>query len=578
MNETVKDYFLKPLIPKQRQYEALRAYYVEGITQKEAAERFGYTLLTFQTIVKNFKSGTLVFFPIMKKGPKERRTPKEIRDKIVYWRKKNLSSIEIQEKLKDFDIPVGVRTIERILKDEGFEKLPRRTSKERGLTEARTQIPEKSRQLDFDKLTDASFDCQVAGVYLFIPFIIKSELDKLINQSSLPETEQLSKLNNVLSILALKLIGQERLCQIINYSFDRGFGLFAGLNVLPKPTAISTYSYLIDKKTVMDFQEGYVSHLNKLNPQYYNGKTVNLDFHTIPHYGENPPLDYNWVGSKNKPMKGALTFFAQDVDSKMIAYTNSDIQRNKSSYEILNFVEYWLNIKGVIDQTLVFDSKLTNYGVLKELDESKIKFITLRRKGSELVNMAHSLPREKWVEVKLKVPKRKYNRFLAYEDEVNFPKYQLTLRQIMIREHGRRDPTFIISNNFDFPLDDIVLYYARRWRIENKISELVNFFNLNALGSPLLIRIYFDVLLTSIADICYRMLAENLPRFENHLAKDIFGRFVDYPGRIQVCGNDIIVKARKRAHTPVLRSSDVFNTTYAVPWWNNKTLRYIWVA
>ncbi|MDI6642095.1 MAG: transposase, partial [Elusimicrobiota bacterium] len=448
---------------------------MEGIGQKDAAERFGYTHLTFQTIVKNFKSGNMIFFPIIKKGPKDRRTPIEIRDKIVYWRKKNLSSPEIQEKLKDADISIGVRTIERILRDEGFEKLLRRTNKERGLTKARTQRPEKSKQLNFDKLTDASFDCQVAGVYLFIPFIIKSELDKLITESSLPKTEQLSKLNNVLSILTLKLIGQKRLCQIINYSFDRGFGLFAGLNVLPKPTAISTYSYLIDKKTVMDFQKKFVSHLNKLNPQYYDGKTVNLDFHTIPHYGKEPPLDYNWVGSKNKPMKGALTFFAQDGESKMISYTNADIQRNKSSYEILDFVDYWLNIKGVITQTLVFDSKLTNYRVLKELNESKIKFITLRRKGSELINTTLSLPRENWIDVKLSVPKRKYNRFLAYEHEVDFPKHDLTLRQIVIREHGRRDPTFVISNNFDFPLEDIVLSYARRWRIENKISELVNF-------------------------------------------------------------------------------------------------------
>ena len=128
---------------------------------------------------------------------------------------------------------------------------------------------------------------------------------------------------------------------------------------------------------------------------------------------------------------------------------------------------------------------------------------------------------------------RKYNRFLAYIDEVDFPKHELTLRQIIIREHGRREPTFVISNNFDFPIDEIVLYYARRWRIENKISKLVNFFNLNALCSPIVIRIYFDVLLTSIADICYRMLAEHLPRFGNHLDKDIFGKFIDYPG--QVC-------------------------------------------
>ncbi|MBC2708502.1 MAG: hypothetical protein HF977_12430 [ANME-2 cluster archaeon] len=43
----------------------------------------------------------------------------------------------------------------------------------------------------------------------------------------------------------------------------------------------------------------------------------------------------------------------------------------------MNFVNYWTDVKGIIEQTLVFDSKLTTYDILVELDAKDIKFITL---------------------------------------------------------------------------------------------------------------------------------------------------------------------------------------------------------
>ncbi len=52
------------------------------------------------------------------------------------------------------------------------------------------------------------------------------------------------------------------------------------------------------------------------------------------------------------------------------------------------------------------------------------------------------------------------------------------------KDHGREEPTFLVTNNFDFPIETCVELYAGRWRIENKITELVKFFSLNALSSP----------------------------------------------------------------------------------------------
>jgi IS4 transposase len=91
-----------------------------------------------------------------------------------------------------------------------------------------------------------------------------------------------------------------------------------------------------------------------------------------------------------------------------------------------------------------------------------------------------------------------------------------------MKDHGRAEPTYVITNNRELELVDVLAVYARRWRIENKLAELVDFFNINALSSPIMVRIHFDLLLSVAASFLYQFFAKDLPRFENHLAPDIF--------------------------------------------------------
>jgi hypothetical protein len=475
-------------------------------------------------------------------------------------------------------LPTSIPTIDRILRFEGFTKLPRRTLAERGLTQKKTLLPEKSEQLDFSTLSDGKFDCQVGGIYYFIPYMLRQDLLNLVRKSSFPETNQLSNYNSVFSILALKLIGQKRLSHIHNFNFDRGFGFFAGLNVLPKNTAISTYSYGIDKQSVTAFMREFVTTTNSIDGKYYDGKTINLDFHTIPHFGDKAILEKNWISTRGKSMKSALTFFAQDGNSKMLSYANADISRLDAKNEILSFIDYWVDVKGVIKQTLVFDSKLTTYDILSQLDNDGVKFLTLRRRGEKLIERYESKPRKEWERVKVDIPKRKYNKFLAYEHNITLSRQKLKVKEIVICEHGRENPTFIITNNFDLPLVDSVTLYARRWRIENTISELVDFFSLNALSSPIMIRIHFDVLMTMVASTLYNLLADDLKGFEECKSQEIFSRFINTPGKIVVDGDSVIVKMKKKAHTPILKSNEVFRKSWKVPWWGNKNLEYKWIS
>ena len=572
------DFFLNPRSPLQRKYDALRDYYLNDLSQKEAAERHGYTFYTFQTIVRDFKAGKITFFPPVELGPKGRHTPDPVREKIIDLRKRNHSIYEIQEVLDRDGQHCSTGTIYNILKEDGFARLPRRTMAEKGLTSKGTLVPPATAALDFDTLPEHSFECQVGGIFYFVPYIIETGLYELLLDTPFPESERLSKVSSVLSMLALKLMGHERLSRVTDYGLDAGLGFFAGLNVPPKTTTASTYSYRVDRDAVDGFLERFVSAMAGRYPRYYQGGTINLDFHSIPHYGDESMMDDNWVGSKHQRLKSALTLFAQDGESRMLLYEDADIRSDEASGAIMGFVDHWLRVRGVIDETLVFDSKLTTYDRLEELDGLGVKFITLRRRGKNLIEEAEELPDERWTKVDLRKPKRKHNRFEIWEDVIPLPRTKLKVRQLVFRGHGREQPTFLITNNFDIPMETLALHYSNRWLIENKFSELVDFFKLNALSSPLMVRIYFDVALTVVADTLYRLLARDLRRFEDCTPKTLFADFINCGCRGEVVGNEVIIRMKKKATTPVLKSMERFRRSWPVPWWGGKEVRYEWVA
>ena len=571
-------FFLHPKSARQRQYDALRDYYLNDLSQKEASEKYGYSISTFQTLVRDFKNRKIVFFPAVKMGPKKKQMPDTIKEKIIKLRKENHSIYEIRDILKRDGFSWSLDSISRILREDGFSKLPRRTMLECGLTKKKMLIPPIASQLNFEELNQYRFECPVGGIFYFIPYILKTNLHGQILESSFPETTKLSKINSIFSILAMKLIGHERLSRIDEYNFDTGFGFFAGLNIPPKNQATSTYSYRVDQQATQTFLENFISNMNSNFNQFYQGKTINLDFHAIPHYGDKSIMDNNWVGSKHQSLKSALTFLAQDGESKMLIYENADIEQKDAPNEIMNFVNYWLRIKGIIDQTLVFDSKLTTYEKLEELDEINIKFITLRRRGKKLIDNAKKIPDYDWHAVDLKKPKRKHNKFKIAESEIILPRTKLKVRQLIFKDHGREEPTFLVTNNFDIPIETLALYYSNRWLIENKISEIVDFFNLNALSSPFMIRIYFDVALTVIADTFYKLLAQDLKRFEDCTPKTIFHDFINCSCKGIVQGNDVKINMKKKKTTPLFKSNELFQRSYEVPWWGNKICSYNWIA
>lgn len=569
-------YFKKPISQRQRQYETIRAIVIEKMAISVVAKSFGYKVNTIYSLLRNAKDNKIDFFPEIKKGPKQRRTSIDIQEKIIKYRKENLASPDINKRLKSEDINVSVRTIERILKDAGFERLKRRSNKELGIGKKNKLISKRSEHLDFKKIEPFNIDCPVAGVFFFLPYITESGIVDIIKKCNLPESSDIGSVQACLSMLLLKLIGNERLSHMDSYDQEPGLGVFPGLNRLPKSSYMNSYSCGTSEEMLLNFQKGIIRQFHKIYPDYYQSQFINLDFHSIPHYGEESEMEKVWCGSKGKTMKGANTVFAQDSRSNAILYTRADILRKEETKEIKKFVNYWKKIKGKLDETLVFDCKFTKYEVLGELAKEGIKFITLRKRNKKLIENTLALPKENWKKVYIPIPQRKYKKVYMYENKAILNNRKFSLRQIIVKGHGREFPTYIITNNPDLPLATVLEVYAKRWHIENKLSELVSFFNLNALASPLMIRIHFDILWTLIADTLYHRFAQDLRRFEKSLAPTIFKKFINMPGRVIYDGSNFFVKIRKRSYSPILKGVKKIATPFLVPWLDNKSIEIIW--
>ena len=547
-------FFLHPKNDWQRRYEALRASYVDRLPAKAVAERFGYSTSYVNLLRHQFAHGKIDFNEPFPEGKVKRRAVNEmLRKRICQWRKQNLSAGEIAQILSEQGVEISLRTVERILAEEGFPKLPRRTQLKIGRTVKGAEVAPGSETIKVSELGKMNYLCDGAGVFLFAPFLERFKITKIIKDARLPGTKVIPSISYFLSFLSLKLLGTERFAHINEHAFDHGLGMFAALNVLPKVTAMSTYSFSLDPAHLLRLQQAFVRQAAKLG--LYATDIINLDFHTVPHFGDDSVLEKHWAGARHKVMKGALTLFAQDACSKLILYTAADIQRDEADEQVMHFLSFWKKIRRGLKPTFVFDSKFTTYGKLSQLNQQGVRFITLRRRGKNMVDQIKHI--KKWNKIHIPHAKRKYPNPLVHESFITINDYEGELRQVIMKGNGHEKPAFLISNDFQTPLELLVGNYSRRWRVENVISEAVKFFNLNALSSPILVKVHFDVVMTMIADTLYSMLAHKLRGFEDCDASKIHRLFVKGKAKITIQDRKITVTYSKKAHNPILR---------AVPW------------
>ncbi len=161
-------YFINPTTQRQKQYEVVRALVLEKQSVDVVAKKFGYKISTIYSLLRDAKARKIELFPVIRKGPQQKRTSSDVQNKIIVYRRQGFSTTDIHFHLAEAGINISPRTVERVLKDAGFGKLKRRTNKELGKTLKNQIIPERAEDLDFSQLepfhvdtplTEPTFGC-----------------------------------------------------------------------------------------------------------------------------------------------------------------------------------------------------------------------------------------------------------------------------------------------------------------------------------------------------------------------------------------------------------------------------------
>ena len=547
-----------PVIKKK--YDALRDFYYHMENADRVAEKYGYTLSTFYSLTKDFRRFLNqnpqkdYFFISKHQGRKHKEPGAGVDQLIIDMRKKNYSAEDILQSLQATGKSISYQYVYQLLRSEGFAKLPRRDKQEKASLETPKLKAPVSEPISLQK---ESFITSSAGLLCFLPYIHEYGISKLIEDSGYPATKQISTQSSIMSFLALKLNNIRRYSCDDLWCMDRGCGLFAGLNVLPKNAWFSSYSHRVTRETNLAFLKG----LHQI--WIDNGllsDTSNLDFTTIPYWGDDSHLENNWSGKRNKALSSMLAVLAQDPDSGIIDYGDADIRHKNESAVVLEYLDFYRQTaSGNQDlKYLVFDSKFTNYENLSRLDEKHIKFITIRRRGKRITEEIHNIPGAKWKKIRVESSGLKKRTIKVYDDTISLPGYKdrqgkaKPIRQVAITGHGKIKPALIITNDFDLNSEALVRKYARWWLVEKSISEQVDFFHLNRVSSSMVIKVDFDLVMTILAHNIYRLFALDLERYAHLSDEKIYEKFVAIQGKVSVDVKGITVDMKKRRDLPLI--------------------------
>ena len=118
-------------------------------------------------------------------------------------------------------------------------------------------------------------------------------------------------------------------------------------------------------------------------------------------------------------------------------------------------------------------------------------------------------------------------------------------------------PPWKITQFFAIPVSarELIIRYAGRNGVEDSLGISVNFFHLDCLASEVRLNVDVDVALTVLANGCYRWLATRLHGFDKAKPKQLYRKFVETGGLLEVHADRLVVRFDKRAHNPTLARS-----------------------
>jgi Transposase DDE domain len=565
--------FLEPANATHRQYEALRAYLVDGLPGDQAARRFGYTPGSFRVLVHQFRQNPRRdFFLTPAKGPRVAPKADPLRDRIIALRKQNLSIYDISRNLAHQGNSLSPVAVAHVLKEEGFARLPRRADDERPVGSRPTTADVADvRQLD---LSPASFRTKFGGLFLFLPMLATIPLDRILRDAGFPGSQMIPAGSAMRSLLALKLSGTARHGHVMSSVLDQGLALFAGLNVIPKRSFLTEYSCRIAPACYPELMRLWFDAIGQLGLP--RGRSFDLDFHTIPFHGDDALIEKHYISKRSRRQKGILAFLVQDAATRVFCYANGELRKGDQNDEILRFARFWKDRTGRYPQELIFDSKLTTYAKLDELNRLGIDFITLRRRSKGLMREIDQTPTSAWRRIELKGVSRQYTHPRIIDGRITLADYEGPLRQVTIADLGHEEPTILLTNQLTATAARLIERYARRMIIENSIEDGIDFFHMDALSSAVAMKVDCDLQLTLMASSLYRLLAGRIGRgYEQSKSRHLFRDFVDATALVTIGKSEIVIRYQKRAHNPLLVAAGFDRSETVIPWLGGKRLRLV---
>ena len=335
--QQIRDFFLNPKDRKHVLYEALRKSYIENRPDKDICKELQVKYNTFRSLkqqmsnmIRNNEDLARIFFIESKVGKRQKHEP-DLVEKIVSLRMKNLSIPDIKAILSTQGIQISLWKIDRILKGQNLPPLTRRTQK----LKQQINVPEDFKTPESCRL-DISFSDKFesinGSIFLFYPLLKSLDIEGIIEEAGYPETSQICRISSILSFLALKLISTKRLSHSNDYGHDRGLGLFALLNVLPKDAWFGGYSHRVSRQMNIRFLRALNIKVEKIHK---SSGDFNLDFTTIPHWGDESVLERNWSGTRRIGLKSVLALLVQDQDSRFLKYGDAETKHADKADAIL---------------------------------------------------------------------------------------------------------------------------------------------------------------------------------------------------------------------------------------------------
>jgi len=554
---------------RHRQYEALRAFFLEQLPSHQVARAFGYTPGSFRVLCHQFRRDPdPQFFSSPSPGPREQPLKSRARDLVVTLRKQNHSVYEISEALKEHGTPLSPTAVREVLRAEGFAPLPRRGDDER-LEHVGPSAEPVADVRRFALSAGMQFTTRCGGLFLFLPDLVRLRLDTLAAAAKLPGSKMIPAAHALRCALVLKLWSIERKSHIMALVTDPGLALFCGLNAIPKKSYLCEYSSRTDRAATTAMLAAW--HRAVAVHQLFEASSFNLDFHSVPYFGDDPQVQRHFVSARSRAQPSVLAFLAQDASGRSFCYSNADLRKGEEADEIFRFVAFWKRYHRQLPRHLVFDSRLTTYEHLARLDRLGITFITLRRRSAKLLQEVADLPASAWRRVALDVPARKYKTPRVFEQTVHLA--GAALRQLYVVDLGHEEPTILLTNDRRSSHAKLLIRYAQRMLIENALSDAVRFFHMDALSSAVGMKVDFDMALLVVASGLYRLLARRMRGYDDAQARHIFRDLIDTPADVTVTETEVLVRFHRRAHLPIIVASGILGSPVPVPWWNGYSLR-----